>query len=460
MPRLTPVRHRRRWLLPLALTALTLTPLHAEDAPAPAVPAYELALPSYDNGLPGRGPLRRHTWFQNLWQERRGQWSRSVAADQGAVVFFGDSITHYWEKDMDAAFPGLKWANRGIAGDTTRGLLLRLEHDVLALNPSAIVLLIGTNDIEEGARNDTITRNVELLVERIQDHSRAVPIILNLVFPSSPQKERPRTYISDLNDRYRAAFKGDPQVIILDTWTLFADAEGNAKLEEMPDLLHPNELGYAKWRNALWPLFATLGLVETETDLGWQPEPGYTALFNGTDLTGWGYRPTPEPEREGARRWMAGDPNVTYPFVDEAVNFDGLRATPDGRFRAINGRLVVTTPPEGRKIQKLFTQQELGTDFELRLEFRATPNADSGVYVRGPQLQCRDYDLAGPWKDLPHYRPGDWNELIITVRGTTMTATCNGDPLDHDLTLPAIGPIGVEGDRGQMEYRRLRYKTL
>ncbi|WP_221032009.1 GDSL-type esterase/lipase family protein [Actomonas aquatica] len=448
----------------LGLSALLALPSQAADADkpaAPTVPEYELALPMYDNGLPGRGPLRRHTWFQNLWQSRRAKWAKQVEADQGAVVFFGDSITQGWEDDMATAFPGLKLANRGISGDTTRGLLLRLQHDVLALNPSAIVLLIGTNDIEEGARNDTITKNVELLVERIQAHSRAVPIILNLVFPSSPKKERPPHYITDLNARYQGAFKGDPQVIILDTWTLFADAEGNAKLAEMPDLLHPNEIGYAKWRDALWPIFATLGLVETTTDLDWQPDPGFTALFNGHDLTGWGYRPTSAADREAARGWQAADPNAApWPFVEEAVNFDGLRESPDGRYRAVNGRLVVTTPAEGRLIQQLWTQAEFGTDFELRLEFRATPNADSGVYVRAPQLQCRDYQLAGPWKDLPHYRPGDWNELIITVRGNTLHATCNGDELDAGLTLPDTGPIGLEGDRGQMEYRRIQLRPL
>ncbi len=453
----------RSLLLCSLLASACLPPLAAQSSPPPPAPtpAYELALPMYDNDLPGRGPLRRHTWFQNLWHTRRSAWAQQIEADQGAVVFFGDSITQGWEDTMAAAFPGLKLANRGISGDTTRGLLLRLQHDVLDLNPAAIVLLIGTNDIEEVARNDAITSNVRLLVDRIKAHSRAVPIILNLVFPSSPEKQRGPEYITDLNARYRAAFKGDPQVIILDTWTLFANAEGNAKLAEMPDLLHPNADGYAKWSKALWPVFATLGLVETETDLGWQPEPGYTALFNGTDLTGWGYRPTSAEDREAARNWQASDPNAAaWPFVEEPVNFDGLKVTPDGRFRAVNGRLVVTFPPEGRKIQQLWTQQEIGTDFELRLEFRASPNADSGVYVRGPQLQCRDYGLAGPWKDLPHYRPQAWNELIITVRGTTLHATCNGDELPAGLTLPTTGPIGVEGDRGQMEYRRIRYKAL
>lgn len=445
-------------LLTAGLTGPVL--LAADETPAPP-PAYELAIPDVDNGLPGRGSLRRPTWFQNLWLQRRSTWAGQVAADQGALVFYGDSITQGWERGLPAAFPGVKLANRGISGDTTRGLLVRLDQDVLALNPSGIVLLIGTNDVDDVMRNDAITDNVVELVERIKAFDSDLPIILCEVFPSSPQMRRGPEYIKDLNARYRAAFKGDPQVIIVDTWTLFADETGNAKLEEMPDLLHPNDIGYAKWRAALWPILATLGYVDTEVDLGWQPEPGYTSLFNGRDLTGWGYRPTPAADREIARNWQARDPNAApWPFLEERTDFDGLTASPDGRFRAINGRLVVTTPAEGRKIQQLWTTREIGTDFELRLEFRATPNADSGVYVRGPQLQCRDYDVAGPWNDLPNYRPQEWNELIVTVRGTTMHATCNGDVLDHGLTLPANGPIGVEGDRGQMEYRKIRYKAL
>lgn len=427
----------------------------------PAAPAYDLAIPAVDNGLPGRGPLRRHTWFQKLWLEKREAWAKRIDADQGALVFFGDSITQGWGDDFNGAFPGVNTANRGISGDTTRGLLLRLDHDVLALNPSGIVLLIGTNDIEEVARADAIVGNVKLLVKRITAHSPDIPIILCETFPSSPRKDRGPDLIRDLNARYRAAFKGHAQVIILDTWTLFADADGNAKAAEMPDLLHPNNIGYAKWRAALWPLLATLGFVEQETDLNWSPEPGYTALFNGRDLTGWGYRPTSAADREAARNWQASDPHAAaWPFVEVAQNFDGLTASPDGRFAAVNGRLVVTTPPEGRKIQQLWTQQEWGMDFELRLEFRATPNADSGVYVRGPQWQCRDYQLAGPWRDLPHYRPQEWNELVITVKDSVATATCNGDPIPHELALPPSGPIGLEGDRGQMEYRRIRYRSL
>ena len=121
---------------------------------------------------------------------------------------------------------------------------------------------------------------------------------------------------------------------------------------------------------------------------------------------------------------------------------------------------MVTTPPEGRKIQQLCTTREFGDDFVLKLEFRATPNADSGVYVRGPQLQCRDYGLAGPFKDLKQYKPQDWNELVVTVQNGVATATNNGEVLDVELKVPPSGPIGVEGDRGQMEYRRIRIRRL
>lgn len=442
-------------LLPLLLLCAAGAPLRA--AP-PVPPPHELAIPQFDDGLPGRGPFRRALWFHNVWMQKRTAWAQRVEADQGALVFLGDSITQGWGDDFSKWFPGVKIANRGIGGDTTRGVLHRLNDDVLSLHPSGIVLLIGTNDLADGARADIITGNVKLILDAIHAAQPASPILLCQVFPSSSTMERPPGFIRELNASLLALVRGDPRVRVLDTWTLFANAEGNAKLEEMPDLLHLNESGYAKWTAALWPVLATLGYVDTASDT-FQPEPGFTSLFNGHDLTGWGYRPTSAADRESARQWQASDPGApAWPFVEQAADFAGLTTSPDGRFAAINGRLVVTLPPEGRKIQQLWTTRDFSGDFELRLEFRATPNADSGLYLRGPQLQCRDYALAGPWKDLPHYRQQDWNELVVVVRGGEAVATCNGDPLPADLKLPATGPLGLEGDRGQMEYRRIRIK--
>jgi Domain of Unknown Function (DUF1080) len=162
------------------------------------------------------------------------------------------------------------------------------------------------------------------------------------------------------------------------------------------------------------------------------PEPGYISLFNGKDLTGWGYRTN---------------------------NFDGKTVSDDGRFSGKDGILTVH-PREPRLIQKLWTTQEFSKDFNLRLEFRASTNADSGIYVRGPQLQCRDYLVAGPYKQLKQYKPQDWNQIDITVTNGVAYCVCNGEILEAAMKVPGSGPIGFEGDRGQMEYRHVRLKEL
>jgi lysophospholipase L1-like esterase len=445
------------WPSPRIALAVALLSLAGAAAAAQAPDRF--AIPAIDDGLPGAGPIRRYDWFQQLWRERRSAWAGTLEQDRGAVVFLGDSITQGWGGGLGAAFPGLKVANRGISGDTTRGVLLRLDEDVLALHPAAVIVLIGMDDLEEGATPEVAAGNLRLILAALKRHDARMPIVLCQVFPSSKTKKRPADRIRALNALYLAAVKNDPQVTYVETWPLFADANGDAMLAEFPDLLHPNELGYAKWAAALRPVFATLGLIENEDPF--TLEEGFVSLFNGRDLTGWGYLPTPEQDRKIAAKRQASDPNAAaWPFVDAAVRFDGQTATPDRRFAAIHGRLVVTTPPEYRKIQQLWTTREFPEDFVLKLEFRATPNADSGVYLRGPQLQCRDYRVAGPYKDLKRYRPQEWNELVITVRGSVARAECNGELLEEALALPASGPIGVEGDRGQMEYRRIRIKVL
>ena len=69
--------------------------------------------------------------------------------------------------------------------------------------------------------------------------------------------------------------------------------------------------------------------------------------------------------------------------------------------------------------------------------------------------------MAGPYKELKKYKPQDWNEIEVIVKGNVATCTCNGEPLEFPQTnCPATGPIGLEADRGQMEYRRIRIKEL
>lgn len=191
-------------------------------------------------------------------------------------------------------------------------------------------------------------------------------------------------------------------------------------------------------------LLATLllGAVSTVTGADdFKPEPGFVSLFNGQDLTGWCYREQSKPD------------------AVVAAAFDGQRESTDARYSAANGGLVVH-PKMPRMIAKIWTQANLPKDFELRLEFRAQVNADSGIYLRGPQLQCRDYLVAGPYKALKSYRPQDWNEIVIVVKDGVAHCTCNGEVLEAALKVPEAGPLGLEGDRGMMEYRRIRVKEL
>jgi lysophospholipase L1-like esterase len=436
----------------LSLTASSL----AQDNPAVTNKASRLEIPATDDGLPGQGPIRRYDWFKNLWKQRRAAWAARVEKDQNAVVMLGDSITQGWGDDFSGWFPGMKIANRGISGDTTRGVLIRLKEDVLDLNPRAVVLLIGTNDLEEKAEPETIVGNLKRILAELAKHNPKMPVVLCEVFPSAASKSRPAEKIKRVNQLYADAVRGNAQVTLVETWILFADAQGDAIPAEFPDLLHPNLAGYAKWAAGLRPLFATLGFLET-VPYEFTPEPGFVSLFNGKDLTGWGFRPTSEADKESARKWQASDPHAPpWPIVTAPENFDGRPSSTDGRYAAINGRLVVKTPSEGRKIQEIDTTQDFSKDFVLRLEFRATPDADSGIFIRGQQLQCRDYLLAGPYNKLKNYRPGDWNEIEVVVRGGTAFCLCNGEVLETAMKVPASGPIGLEGDRGQLEYRRIR----
>lgn len=414
-----------------------------------------------NEGLPGSGPIRHAEWVQDSWrEERRSGWADQIEADQNAVVFLGDSIVQFGEEYLATAFPDIHIANRGISKDTTRDVLIRLHEDVLVLDPTAVVLLIGTNDIEHGAEPETIAGNLQLIFSELEKHNATMPIILCQVFPSSGQLQRPAEKIKALNALYLEISKQHPQVVYLETWPLFADGDGDARSLEFPDSLHPNEIGYTKWAAALRPIFATLGYLE-KTEEPFTPEPGFESLFNGHDLTGWGYRVTPQAEIDAAKSRDARNANPPVRvFIEERTDFDGQPASPEGRYIAKNGRLVVTTPPEYRKIQKLSTTREFPGDFVLKLEFRATPNADSGIFLRGRQLQCRDYVLAGPYKDLLYYRPQEWNEITVKVTDNVAVCTCNGEVLEKAFEIPDTGPIGLEGDRGQVEYRRIRIKSF
>ncbi|MBK9140155.1 MAG: hypothetical protein IPM17_15530 [Verrucomicrobia bacterium] len=158
-------------------------------------------------------------------------------------------------------FPGIrKVANRGISGGRHAGRALSAEGGRADLNPAAVVCSSAPTTSKRGGEPDIIAENVGAILDACQEAHPRMPIVLCEVMPSSPAKKRSAAQIKDLNARLEKSAKGQAKVTLVDTWTLFADAEGNAKVEEFPDLLHPNAAGYDKWTRTLRPVFARLRL--------------------------------------------------------------------------------------------------------------------------------------------------------------------------------------------------------
>jgi hypothetical protein len=182
---------------------------------------------------------------------------------------------------------------------------------------------------------------------------------------------------------------------------------------------------------------AALALLIVATQ-GQSGEDGYVSLFDGKDLTGWRY-----PGKKGA-------------------SMDGKTKTPDGRIEVKDKTILVHAKDAKGKggIKDLYTEKSFDKDFHLKLEFKAAPRADSGVYIRGNQLQVRDYPTVGPYKKLKKFKDGDWNELDIIVKGTKAECRCNGELLEKAFNVPAAGPIGLQAESGQFEFRNIRIKDL
>jgi lysophospholipase L1-like esterase/dienelactone hydrolase len=203
--------------------------------------------------IPGAGTMQSGLWFRGLWKSRREQWSRDREQDQGAVVFFGDSITQGWSS-LAQDFSGFKVANRGIGGDTTRGLRYRMQDDVIALHPRAVSLLIGTNDLDQGTAPEVVAENVKVIVADLLKANPKLPIIINKVMPRGARPGKFPEQIKTLNALYEQAFASNPNITFCDTWALFDTGDGQCDKTLFPDMLHPNADGYAKWTAALRPI--------------------------------------------------------------------------------------------------------------------------------------------------------------------------------------------------------------
>ena len=180
----------------------------------------------------------------------------------------GDSITDFW--GLEQSFPGKPYVNRGIGGQTTPQMLVRMYPDVLDLKPAVMVLLAGTNDI---ARNtgpmtaEMIQQNIMAMTELAQLHG--IKVVLCSVLPVSDYpflkqpggqpappatpgpgaprikmtEGRPPADILRLN-AWLHDYAARANAIYVDYFTAFADEKGWLKDAYSADGLHPNAEGY------------------------------------------------------------------------------------------------------------------------------------------------------------------------------------------------------------------------
>jgi hypothetical protein len=208
-----------------------------------------------------------------------------------------------------------------------------------------------------------------------------------------------------------------------------------------------------------------------------QPPTGFTPLFNGHDLAGWRGGDTFD-----HRKLLA------MPEAERAAQIAKWTATMRQHWRVENGELV--NDGEGAYAT---TERDYG-NFELRLEYRTVPLADSGIYLRGvPQVQIWDYTekakfelgaakgSGGLWNNsagAPGKDPlvfadkpfGEWNAFRIRMVGDKVTVWLNGKLVvdnatmenyyDRTTRIPERGPIQLQTHGGEIRWRNVVIREI
>ncbi len=173
---------------------------------------------------------------------------------ENRVVFLGDSITDSWK--LNEYFPNQPYINRGISGQTTPQMLLRMQPDVVAHKPKVMVLLAGTNDIAGNTGPSTleyIEGNIRSITEIA--HANGINVVLASVTPISDYNKnakgepivqsvrRPPAQILALN-KWIKDYCDQNGLVYLDYFSATVDDKGFLKAEIANDGLHPNAEGY------------------------------------------------------------------------------------------------------------------------------------------------------------------------------------------------------------------------
>jgi lysophospholipase L1-like esterase len=202
-----------------------------------------LAIPAFAQDKARTAP-RKPPSHQSL---RAGMFSLTKL-ETVPYVMLGDSLT---ERAQWAEITGCPFvANRGIGGDTSAGVLRRLD-EVIKLRPLAVFLMIGVNDIASGIPPERIAENVSEIVDRLGKAN--IQVFLSYVLPVTPaHAHRFNGRVGELNQALSKIVERTG-VATLDLRPLVRDANGSLRDEFSTDGLHLSTEGYRVWRDAVIP---------------------------------------------------------------------------------------------------------------------------------------------------------------------------------------------------------------
>ena len=126
------------------------------------------------------------TTYKIQYEERTSLFE-SVPTLHADVVFLGDSLTQngLWNE----LFPDISIVNRGIRGDTTSGILKRVDN-VIQLQPRKIFLMAGVNDLHMRVNKNEILNNYREIINTIQTKLPGTEIYIQSILPVHENKHR------------------------------------------------------------------------------------------------------------------------------------------------------------------------------------------------------------------------------------------------------------------------------
>lgn len=244
------LRRESRWPVPPAISQSAATTQISYLTPNPLPDS----IPDPVTELGPRHQLNYQQWVDLLKRE-----ADVVAAQpqNDLAILAGDSISLWFPTELLP--PNQTWLNQGISGETSRGLLNRLEL-LDQTQPQVIFVMIGINDLIRGVKDETVLANQQQIIRYLRRVHPQAKIVVQSILPHSDKqvtwegRDRllaiPNSRIQELNQRL-AAITDAENVLYLDLYPLFADANGDLKRELSTDGLHLNPQGYQVWRNAL-----------------------------------------------------------------------------------------------------------------------------------------------------------------------------------------------------------------